>query len=505
MCWGRNGIARLTMGMSLLAVLPGCDRSASVETRTVAEAPKPAARVTLRVRIIDDPALADALARYQGEWSARFEGQLQIERSRSDASPEDGHPPADVLIYPPRQMGTLAEHQRLLAVRQGVLRDAAYQANGIFPLVRQCATRWGDRELAMPLGSPVLVLMYRADLLRAMGLAPPETWTAYQRLVARFRDRPSRQSTEDDGASDNEPGHDGAGGRGGSEHRAEPPWSATVEPTADHWAAHLLLARAAPYAKPADQYSTLFDMETMAPLIDRPPFVRALSELRQAFRTAHWPAGDPAGARQALLSGHAAMAITWLSAAGPRIAVKAGTDLAVVALPGSKQVYRADRGQWSPRNARRDGRVPYVGFSGRVGSVSRTCRNAPTAFRFLAWAGSPNMSPRICPASPATTLFRYVQVGSAAPWVDHGVSTKAAAEYARTVETELARANAFAALRIPAAAQYLAVLAEGVRRVLDDRQTPEQSLASVAAQWRTITADRGLERQKQAYQKSLGL
>ncbi|MFV2069736.1 MAG: extracellular solute-binding protein [Pirellulales bacterium] len=473
-----------------MAVLPGCDRPESVETGSVAEAPKPATGVTLRVRVIGDPTLADAFMRYQGEWAARFGGQLKVERSQPGEDLADDHPPADVLIYPASRMGTLAEHDRLMAVRKGVLRGEAYQANDIFPLVRQCTARWGDRELAMPLGAPVLVLIYRADLFARMGLAPPETWTAYGRLLEKLSDPAAG---------------DAAGDREANGSMADPPWIAAVEPTSGVWAAHLLLARAAPYAKPADQYSTLFDMETMEPLIDRPPFVRALSELRQAYQSVRWPRLDPTGAREALLTGRTAMAITWLSAARPHATVTADTALAVVPLPGSKRVFRSRSGEWASRDAGRNGRVPYVGFAGRVGSVSRSCRNAPTAFRFLAWAGSTEMSSRICAASPATTLFRYSQSGSAGAWVDPGLSTKTVTDYAHAVEDQLVRTNALTALRIPAADQYLAALAEGVRRVLDDRQPPEQSLTSVADQWRKITADRGIDRQKLAYQKNLGL
>ena len=42
---------------------------------------------------------------------------------------------------------------------------------------------------------------------------------------------------------------------------------------------HVLLARAACYAAHRDNYSTLFNIATMQPLIDGPPFVQALEEL----------------------------------------------------------------------------------------------------------------------------------------------------------------------------------------------------------------------------------
>ena len=59
----------------------------------------------------------------------------------------------------------------------------------------------------------------------------------------------------------------------------ERPFSGVLEPLGPGWAGVVLLARAASYAKHPDNYSTLFDINTMEPLIAGEPFVRALEEL----------------------------------------------------------------------------------------------------------------------------------------------------------------------------------------------------------------------------------
>ena len=61
-------------------------------------------------------------------------------------------------------------------------------------------------------------------------------------------------------------------------------WCGTIEPLAPGWAGLVLLARAAPYAKHRDNYSALFDIETMEPLVAGPPFVQALEELVAAAK-----------------------------------------------------------------------------------------------------------------------------------------------------------------------------------------------------------------------------
>ena len=62
------------------------------------------------------------------------------------------------------------------------------------------------------------------------------------------------------------------------------PWCGTIEPLGPGWAGLVLLARAAPYAKHHDQYSALFNVETMEPLVAGPPFVHALEKLVAAAK-----------------------------------------------------------------------------------------------------------------------------------------------------------------------------------------------------------------------------
>ena len=73
----------------------------------------------------------------------------------------------------------------------------------------------------------------------------------------------------------------------------------------------LLLARAAPRAKHRDNYSALFDLETMEPMVASPPFVEALEQLAAAARVGPAdPLGyDPTAARAVFWRGECGMAI----------------------------------------------------------------------------------------------------------------------------------------------------------------------------------------------------
>ncbi len=139
-------------------------------------------------------------------------------------------------------LGGLAERELLRSVPQAVLRRSEW--TGVFELLRLREAAWGSRIMAVPFGSPLLVCYYRADLLEKLGKRPPQTWHEYRRWLQLL--------------AAEKPGDGG-------------PWCGTIEPLAPGWAGLVLLARAAPYAKHRDNYSTLFNVETMEPLVAGPP------------------------------------------------------------------------------------------------------------------------------------------------------------------------------------------------------------------------------------------
>ncbi len=450
--------------------------------------------VKLTLAVIDDPALAAAIRRRRGEWAARSGGSLRVvELAAVDATSATAMEDADALVYPSWLLGTLVGNEAIIPIRHNVLSGKRFAVDDIFPIVRRHSMTWGDRAVAFPLGSPVLTLWYRADLLDELDLAVPSTWDDYARLVTRLGDR-SRLG-------------DAAG-------PADAAWYGTVEPLAAPWAAHLLLARAASYARNPSRYSALFDIETMRPLIAQPPFVRALEELRDTLEPLDLPPVDPAGALELLLDGHAAMALTWATATdvsglrrGTPTAATLSTPpaIGVAQLPGSRDVYSAASRSWETRIGGSSLQVPTIGLTGRIGSVTRSTRNAPTAMQLLAWLSGPELSAQVSPASRATTLFRRAHLAAPGVWVPAATGAALAHDYANLVAKILDHEIWLGGLRIPAADQYVAALDDAVRKALAGAQTPAAALAEAAGQWQVITQKLGLAAQKKAYAASLGL
>jgi len=339
-------------------------------------------------------------------------------------------------------------------------------------------------------GSPLMVCYYRADLLEELQRRPPRTWTEYQQLAETLADRDVRGEAADENT----------------------PWSGTVEPLGPGWAAVVLLARAAPYAKHRNNYSTLFDIRTMVALVSGEPFVRALEELSAAAKLG--PADqlqlDPDTVRAAFWRGECGMALSWPTAAagaGSSLPIDIGGNIEVgfCELPGSRDVYDVATQSWQRRTEDEDWHVPLLCVAGRLGVVSAEADHPAAALQLLSWLSGRHFSRQVCAASRATTLLRRSHLDDPRRWVEKPVSTAAAAGYGELTARSLMRQQWVFALRIPGRSEYMAALDTAVNAVVKGGESPAEALQQAAAQWDQITERLGVERQKAAYLHSLAL
>ncbi|MCD4727318.1 MAG: extracellular solute-binding protein [Pirellulales bacterium] len=294
--------------LCLLLILAGCPRPES-EPRPGHDR-LPLEGVTLRLAVVDDPALAAAVVQARGEWNAQTGAELEVTEISEKELERAETLPADAVLCPSHTLGILAERDLIEPVPENITRGD--QWDGIFDLPKLREAAWGGRIVAVPFGSPVFCCYYRADLLEKLGRRPPRTWSEYRELAELLAKNSSFLLEEGPEANSSLPLGEGPGVRA--------PWSATIEPLAPGWAGLTLLARAAPYAKHRDNFSTLFNIETMVPLIAGPPMVQALKELVAAARLGPDDPFqfDPAKVRTAFWRGECGMAITWPTAAEER-------------------------------------------------------------------------------------------------------------------------------------------------------------------------------------------
>lgn len=108
--------------------------------------------VALRVLVVNEPELAEAIGRLRGEWEERFGGELSTESKPWSGIVAGRAIDADLIVFPTRYLGELCSRGWLRPVRNHVLESEALDWDDVFPLVRRELVTWGGAVMALPLG-----------------------------------------------------------------------------------------------------------------------------------------------------------------------------------------------------------------------------------------------------------------------------------------------------------------------------------------------------------------
>ena len=473
-------LAWLWVGLWVLA-LSGCHPSPQTEPDK-----PPLAGTRVRLLIVGDAPLATAAARLQGEWQAQTGSEFEISQTTEEQFAHGPNLEQDAVIGPSHQLGPAVQRGWLAPLTRKALQEATGNWSEIYELARLHDTSWGEKNYGVPLGAPILVCYCRADLLARLDRQPPRTWTEYQELARLLSQHPPAATPE--------------------ANRTAQDWSATAEPLGPGWAGLTLLARAACYAKHPDNYSTLFRIDDLEPLIDGPPFVRALEELVAAAKLSPKAATGftPADTRAAFWQGRCGLALTWPTAAEP-LPSHGDSQVKVLfaELPGSANVYHVGAKQWQARAPGDEGRVTLLGLAGRVGMVSATAQYPAATLQLLSWLSAAQPEHPLAAASGATTLSRPSQEKWPQAWTEKPVGA-AAGQYVAILKRAQQRQQWLGAPRIPGRTEYLAALDQAVAAALAG-SPPADALRQAADRWRQITARLGPAQQRAAYLRSLEL
>ena len=452
----------------------------------------------LRVVTRDTPAIGGPAAQHGRTFASETGLPVEVVRLPFDRLYDEimigfvsGRRRHDVLIIP---SGWLADFAPFLAPVPDRLLTGDAVAD-IHPTYRDALMRWDGRWLAMTIDGDLHIGAYRTDLFADRGhraaferrhgrpLAPPRTWAEYRDIAAFFHGR-------------RQPGG--------------PALAGTAEAFADGgqriW---FLASRAAAYATPPGRRGTMFfDPEGMAPSIDSPAWVRALTEYHDtlAFTPPDARQMDSYGVRTAFVDGRVAMNIDWtdtgvLAADRSRSAVAGRTGSFM--LPGSRDAWDPDRRTWRRFAAPR--RVPFLAFGGWVAAVPAASPVGDLAWDFIAWLSSPAQSARdVADGTSGINVYRLSHLENPGLWGDVFRQGDASA-YLQVIRDSLDHHMVARDLRIPGVRAYQAALDRGIGRVLAGGATPAVALAAVAVQWELITDRLGRSAQRRHYRAAMGL
>lgn len=459
------------------ALLPGTGCEPDQSSKRTAVAPQQP--VVLRVIVVEDKELGEAIGR---EWHSRTESEVEIVAARQSDVADASRLPGDVVIFPSALLGRLVEGNLIRPLSESMLASETIAFHDIFPLTRRQELTWGENTYALPLGSPQFVLGCRPDLLQRLELAVPTTWDEYQAAVEKLSNRALLgDAALEEGQS----------------------WSAAAEPTGSGFAGCLLLARAAAYASHREQVTLLFDTARLEPLINQPPYVRALEELSVNFKSGRSHSVEtPWAAFGELLAGRCGMALGWASHIAPSDEATRSFPIAFAELPGSQAVFNFETEAWETRTADQEQHVTFLGAAGRLAAVTASSAEPSAAEGLVGWLSGTEVSSRVAGRSRRAGFFRSSHKSELELWVGKLPSR---AQYFEVVEQAQSRGQAMTTIRLPASERYLAALDEAVQRAAIHNQDPQASLDEAAEDWRKITADEGIDGQRQALLHSLGL
>ena len=498
---GRRATLRIAVGAFALGALPilsGCDRKATesaarVSAPATAEATKPFAGQTVTVAV--GSFMSSGVNMFKDEWEKRTGARLQVVEipfgdlyQRLFASFTTGAGEFDVAIYASNWIPEFALNKNILSL------EKYYGGKDNWDDVLDKTKRImyvGSERYSVPLDGDVLIGYYRKDALEndankkkfkakyGYDLAPPTTWKQYHDIAEFF--------TGWDWSGDGKPDYGVLEAQGPKD----------VGP-------FILVSRVASYAaNPKVPGSLFFNPDTMEPSVNDPGWVQALQDWVDIKKFGPPEMATMGGGtmRGNFVAGNYALAIDWADVgiqAQDEAASIVKDKLGYFVLPGSTKVWNINSKGWDqfaePQHA------PYMGWGGWHGSVATNSKSPDAAWDFLNFIDSTDNSFRaVTTAGTARNPYRKQHFSDPKRWEEAPVKYKDPAPYLAALQQSLDHPNAQYDLRIPKAGRYFEVLDNWMQQALAGSMTPKQALDKTAEEWKRITNEAGVEKQKQLY------
>lgn len=483
--FGFHKEVRCTLSLFLVAVsaliCSGCGTPATdPDAKSAQKAASPTSPtfpgVKLRVAALGNTALGTVTADIVGEWQASRQAEIEIVAAPETNTPTGVDPSVDIWLIRGEKLGGLIDRDILEPL--GDL-DADWQKRP--PVFDNLVGRYGPDHYAVPLGTRVLVMVYREKNAESAAWQqaaqqtestfPPKTWDEFDKFVGLLKQEspdilaiPTKKSPDDSLPAD------------------------------------LFLARVTATGKHRDHFSFLFSAETMEPRIASVPFSDALKALSGLRPKTEMTSEE---ARAAFRDGKAGLLIDYAENASKWASPQEKDKIGVAPLPGSYRVYEPDRKEYVKMQSRQlSGYLPTGGGYVAVMAKGRSGRISSAAKDFLAylvsdstsvqWAADSRMP--MCPTRDALLAAGFVDP-RIAPKVESGA-------WGESVLTQLTSDNPVVGLRIPETSQFMDDLENAVIEGLHGKAA-EEVLKTASDSWSARVKKFGQERMRWHYRRSL--
>ncbi len=418
----------------------------------------------LKVVLVDDAPFAEVLTR---DWKSTSQRPFSVQNVSADELRSMKEIAADVVIYPAAMLGELAESGRIAPLDERTLEKPELAREEIIDLARLKLGNWGRQVFGVPLSAPHLVMVYQGEGIPSA----PATWREFDELCKTL---PSEKP-------------------------------AALDPLAKETRSLVFLSRAASRARGKNQHSTLFDISSMKALIATPPFTKSLEELaaRAKGRAEETLATTTNMVWSQVASGKASIGLTWPEAGETPKDAATGEALRFAVLPGSREYFvLAENRMQEEADVRH---FPVLGGAGRLVSAIRGKQGLRDGANVLVLLSGKARAETLGVSTKDAFPCRQSQLSKAGKWLGGMRSDEPAKRFAETVIDSLTAADYLLTVNLPGEGKYTAALDKAIEQAILAQKSAAECLSQAAQEWDAITNGVGVEKQKLAYLRSLGL
>jgi len=461
-----------------LILVVGCSDS---QKPTQGQRSRVATDIPMTVGVVEDARLAEVVQR---ELSARLDFPVSVEPLTNEELLAGNRLTHDVLFYSPEILGELVAREWIDPLPTPVLESPEIEPSDIAPRLYQQQIRWGESIYALPLGTQVLTLMVRKDVLDTLEIEVPQTWEDYLAAIEKIK------SSQILGSGDGQP------------------VAATLEPFDEKFLPDLWLSHCSSYVSRSGSFSSYFNFETGEAETDQAGFIRGTNEMAQVYQSIPESLREltPREVADQFLQGKSVMALSWLSSENdPPETISGEIDFAPV--PGSQTRYQVSDQAWQARNESREPiTVPVLLGEGKVASISATSGRTLQAGEIATLLTSAEMAPLISPSSSSTGIFRNSSLPQVANWLPKSLPNPVVRRYAQTTMQQLQAPVALSTLRIPNRQEYWSIARELFPQMLKNPEIDARiTLEELTVKWNDISKEHGIDDHKQYYRQSIGI
>ncbi len=446
------GLCTLLLSVFLLTI--GCQPNADSGNSRDKQQPATPAVSSVPLRVLSSA--SDRFnQRLENAWRSVSDQPLKIETVAAADLPSKVTQ-SDVVIFQNQEMGELQKSPLLSSIPLSLLDSPALAEKTLLTSLVNDTMRWSDERVALPLGTIVPALCATLELAEAN----TENWENYDQTIQNLAVGES------------------------------------AEPLADGWAGFSFLYRASSLTGG----TWLFDRQSFSPVLNSPPYLRALQQLVEARKRYPTDRLTPEQIWSRLNAGELKLAIGW--PAGQIEDGSASAGIRIEPMPYGKEVYLDS---WQARSS-----TPVVSFAssrGLVVALSASCRQSSAARSLMSWMvsadginalrGSDNgvlpIRREILEAEDSDRVFTTTS--------NDPLQASFDAHLVRNLGTAQIRPS----LRIPAASQYMEILDRQVIAACEGEITSEDALQQVVTQWEQLTEKLGRREQANAWRQAQGM